>query len=152
MRELTGPKVFAIAVASFGLIISVNFYMAFKAVSTFPGLEVDNSYVASQTFDADRTAQIALGWTVTPIYDAAAHQMHLEFRGKDGAPVTLRDLTVLIGRPTEAKDDLHPVFTQTSADYAAPADLAMGKWMLQVEAHSADGTLFRQRRKLWVKG
>jgi nitrogen fixation protein FixH len=61
-------------------------------------------------------------------------------------------LTVLIGRPTEAKDDLHPVFTQTRADYAAPAHLAMGKWMLQIEAHAADGTLFRQRRKLWVKG
>lgn len=152
MRELTGPKVLAISVASFGLIIAVNFFMAFKAVSTFPGLEVDNSYVASQSFDADRAAQIALGWTVTPIYDAGAHQMRLDFRGADGAPVTLRDLTVLIGRPTEAEDDLRPDFTQTSAGYTAPADLAMGKWMLQISAHAADGTLFQQRRKLWVKG
>lgn len=152
MRELTGPKVLAISVASFGLIISVNFYMAFQAVSTFPGLEVDNSYVASQNFDADRAAQIALGWTVTPNYDAATHQMHLAFHGADGAAVTLRDLTVLIGRPTEAKDDLQPDFTQTSADYTAPVDLAMGKWMLQIEARATDGTLFRQRRKLWVKG
>lgn len=152
MRELTGKKVLAISVASFGLIITVNFYMAFKAVSTFPGLEVDNSYVASQSFDTDRTAQIALGWTLTPIFDAAAHQMHLDFRTQDGAPVTLRDLTVLVGRPTEAKDDLHPIFVQTSIDYTAPADLAMGKWMLQIEAHAADGTLFHQRRQLWVKG
>jgi nitrogen fixation protein FixH len=152
MRELTGPKVLAIAVASFGLIISVNFFLAFKAVSTFPGLEVDNSYVASQSFDVDRIAQLALGWTVTPIYDPSLQQIHLEFRGADGAPVTLRDLTVLVGRPTEAKDDMHPIFTQTSTDYTAPADLAMGKWMLQIEAHAADGTLFRQRRKLWVRG
>lgn len=152
MRELTGPKVLAISVASFGLIISVNFFMAFQAVTTFPGLEVDNSYVASQTFDADRTAQIALGWTVTPTYDPAKHQMHLDFRGADGAAVTLRDLTVLIGRATEAKDDLHPAFTQTSTDYVATADLTMGKWMVQIEARAADGTLFRQRLQLWVKG
>jgi nitrogen fixation protein FixH len=89
---------------------------------------------------------------VTPIYDPAKHQIHLAFRGPDGTPVTLRDLTVLVGRPTEAKDDLHPVFTQAHADYAASADLAMGKWMLQIEAHAANGTLFQQRRKLWVKG
>lgn len=152
MRELTGPKVLAISVASFGLIILVNFFMAFKAVSTFPGLEVDNSYVASQTFDADRAAQIALGWTVTPIYDPAKNLIYLNFLGLDGAPVTLRDLTVLMGRPTEAKDDLQPVFTKTNAGYMAPADLAMGKWMLQIEAHATDGTLFRQRQNLWVKG
>jgi nitrogen fixation protein FixH len=152
MREVTGPKVLAISLASFGLIITVNFFMAYKAISTFPGLEVDNSYVASQTFDADRTAQIALGWTVTPIYDPAAHLIHLDFRDKNGAAVTLRDLTVLIGRPTEAKDDLRPTFAQTRGVYSAPADLQQGKWMLQIEAHAADGTLFRQRSQLWVKG
>jgi nitrogen fixation protein FixH len=152
MRELTGPKVLAISVASFGLITSVNFFMAFQAISTFPGLEVDNAYVASQTFDADRAAQIALGWAVTPIYDAATHQLRLVFRGKDGAAVTARDLTVLIGRPTEAKDDLQPLFVQTGGFYTAPAHLALGKWMLQIEAHAKDGTLFRQRRQLWVKG
>lgn len=152
MSELTGPKVLAISVASFGLIIAVNFYMAFKAITTFPGLEVDNSYVASQSFDVDRTAQIALGWTVTPIYDPIAQKMHLDFRDAVGAPVTLNDLTVLVGRPTEAKDDLHPLFTQTDSIYTAPANLAMGKWMLQIEAHAADGTLFRQRRELKVKG
>lgn len=152
MRELTGQKVLAISVASFGLIIAVNFYMAFKAISTFPGLEVDNSYVASQSFDADRRAQIALGWTVTPIYDAAKHIITLDFRDLNGAPVTVRDLTVLIGRSTEARDDLHPLFTQSNGVYTAPVDLPMGKWMLHIEAYAADGTVFRQRRELLVKG
>ncbi len=57
---ITGFKVLMFAVAAFGTIIAVNVFMAYKAVSTFPGLEVANSYVASQTFDADRAAQEAL--------------------------------------------------------------------------------------------
>jgi nitrogen fixation protein FixH len=56
MAEMTGRKVLAITVSAFGVIIAVNFLLAYKAVSTFPGLEVPNSYVASQTFDADRAA------------------------------------------------------------------------------------------------
>ncbi len=47
--------------SAFAVIIAVNLVLAFKAVRTFPGLEVENSYVASQTFDAERTAQEALG-------------------------------------------------------------------------------------------
>lgn len=65
-RELTGRHVLAITLGAFGVIIAVNLLMAFKAVSTFPGLETPNSYVASQVFDAERVAQESLGWTVTP--------------------------------------------------------------------------------------
>ena len=60
-RELTGAKVFAITAGAFGVIIAVNVVLAVKAVQTFPGLEVANSYVASQSFDAERTAQQKLG-------------------------------------------------------------------------------------------
>ena len=60
-RELTGRHVLAITLAAFGVIIAVNMVMAVKAVSTFPGLETPNSYVASQRFDRDRAAQAALG-------------------------------------------------------------------------------------------
>jgi len=60
MGELTGKHVLGITVGAFSIIIAVNVLMAFKAVSTFPGLEVANSYVASQTWDADMAAQKAL--------------------------------------------------------------------------------------------
>ena len=50
-RPLTGKHVLAITLVAFGVIIGVNVLMAVKAVGTFPGLEVANSYVASQDFD-----------------------------------------------------------------------------------------------------
>ncbi|MEL7345657.1 MAG: FixH family protein, partial [Pseudomonadota bacterium] len=50
MRQLTGWHVFGMFALAFGIIISVNMTLAFQAVRTFPGLEVKNSYVASQAF------------------------------------------------------------------------------------------------------
>lgn len=68
-KPLTGRHVLAITLAAFGVIIAVNVLMAVKAVRTFPGLEVANSYVASQSFDRDRAVQTALGWRVEADYD-----------------------------------------------------------------------------------
>ena len=64
-RPLTGRRVALIALAAFAVMLTPNIILAVKAVETFSGLVVPNSYVASQNFDRDRTAQQALGWTVT---------------------------------------------------------------------------------------
>jgi nitrogen fixation protein FixH len=92
VREIKGWHVLAFTVAAFGVIIAVNLVMAYKAISTFPGLEVENSYVASQTFDADRKAQEALGWTVAPGYDGAKGELVLAFTDAAGKPVVVEGL------------------------------------------------------------
>ena len=150
MAELTGKHVFVITASAFAVIIGVNVLLAVKAVSTFPGLEVDNSYVASQGFNARKAAQETLGWKMTPGYDAG--RMTLAFHGADGQPVQVQDLQVLVGRTTEAKDDAFPAFTRDGDLYAADLALGKGKWMVKVTATSADGTLFEQRSELYVKG
>ncbi|MDO9525632.1 MAG: FixH family protein [Gemmobacter sp.] len=151
MRELTGGKVLAITVAFFGVIITVNLVMATQAIRTFPGIEVKNSYVASQTFDLERKAQEALGWTLTHDYTDGT----LRLRFVDTAtefPSELDDLTVLVGRATESRDDQTPTFVREAGVYVAPLELTPGKWLLRVEAVAADGTVFRQRLDLVVKG
>ncbi|WP_333818123.1 FixH family protein [Tabrizicola sp.] len=150
MAELTGKHVFAITASAFAVIIGVNVLLAVKAVSTFPGLEVDNSYVASQGFNSRKAAQEALGWTMTPGYDSG--RMTLAFHGRDGLPVAVEDLQVLVGRTTEASDDTFPAFTRDGDLYAAEVPLHKGKWMVKVTARSADGTLFEQRSELYVRG
>ncbi len=152
MAELTGRHVLAITVGAFAVIIGVNLTLAYQAVATFPGLEVDNSYIASQTFDVEKTAQTNLGWQVTPDYDAAAGQLHLAFRDAAGLTVMLKDIKVLVGRPTDVTDDQTPEFRREAGIYSAQTKLAPGKWMLHVEATAADGTPFRQRLNIFVKG
>ena len=149
-RPITGWHVLAVFVAFFGVIIAVNVTLAWQAISTFPGLEVKNSYVASQTFDAERSAQQALGWTLDYGYDPVAQELRLTFTDAQGVPVQLATLDVLVGRTTEAVDDIRPAFNGQAGVYSAPATLAQGRWMMAVEARALDGTLFRQRLEIAV--
>lgn len=150
MREITGKHVFWGTSGAFAVIISVNLLLAFKAVSTFPGLEVKNSYVASQGFNDRKRAQEALGWQLSPSYSAG--RVDLAFTDRDGRPVAVEALEVLIGRTTSSADDVWPEFRLAGDVYSATMDLARGKWMVKVTARAADGTLFEQRSELVVKG
>lgn len=149
-KPLTGRKVLAITVSAFSVIIAVNVYMAYQAVSTFPGLEVDNSYVASQTFDAERAAQAALGWHLSHAYRDG--RIVIDIRDAAGAPAKVASLNVLVGRKTEAREDSQPAFTFDGQVWSAPVTLAPGAWLMHLEATAADGTAFRQRLDMMVKG
>jgi nitrogen fixation protein FixH len=150
MREITGRHVLAIFVAAFGVIIAVNLTLAWQAVATFPGVEVQNSYVASQTFDRDRAAQEALGWTVAVEY--AGGRLALAFTDAGGLPAPVARLDVLVGRTTEARDDRRPALVRKGAWFEAPMTLAPGRWLIRIEAEAADGTRFAQRRAITVRG
>ncbi|WP_288949271.1 FixH family protein [uncultured Paracoccus sp.] len=141
-RELTGRHVLLITLGAFGIIIAVNVFMAVKAVGTFPGLEVKNSYVASQRFDRDRNAQEALNWTVTPDYDG--REMVLVIRDGQGNPAPVSTLEVTVGRPTHVRDDQRPEFTYSGGLFRAPLVLAPGQWNIHLTATAPDGTVFRQ--------
>jgi nitrogen fixation protein FixH len=149
-REFTGRKMLIVTVGAFAVIIAVNLLLAFKAVSTFPGLEVEDSYIASQTFDAERKAQEALGWTSGLSYRDG--MLHLTLTGRDGAAAAVKTLTATLGRPTERSDDLTPAFAFDGTAWTAPAELARGYWQLWLDVIAADGTAFHQRLDLKVAG
>lgn len=152
MAEFTGRKMLAVTVSFFAVIITVNGFMAWQAVSTFPGLEVKNGYIASQTWDAEMAAQKALGWNLAASYDGTQGQLELIFTDRNGLPAQVTGLSVLVGRPTEAQNDSFPVFVHEGSAFRAPLTLDTGKWMMKVEATAPDGTRFRQRQDLFVKG
>lgn len=141
-REINGWHVLAMFVTGFGIIIAVNLTLAFNAVKTFPGLEVKNSYVASQNFDADRAAQLALDWDVAAKVEKGALWLTID---RNGVPVEVEITKATFGRATSVRDDQTPQFTWTGNAYVAPIDLSPGNWNLRLEALAADGTPFRQR-------
>ncbi|SNS14196.1 FixH family protein [Tropicimonas sediminicola] len=145
---LTGRKVFIITASAFGVIIAVNITMAVLAVGSFPGLEVKNSYVASQTFNDDKAAQEALGWTVDA--DVEDGLLTIAFTGRSGYPVEVESLEAILGRATHVKDDFEPDFSYRDGTFTAPVDLAPGNWNIRMVATAPDGTPFRQRIALHV--
>ena len=148
-REITGRHVAIGFIAAFGLIIAVNVVMAVSAVKTFPGLEVKNSYVASQQFDERKAAQEALGWTVRA--ELHGPDLVLSITDKSGAPVEVRELKAVLGRPTHVKDDQEPPFRYNGTAYVAPVALEDGNWDVRMVAIAEDGTEFRKRVKMDVR-
>jgi nitrogen fixation protein FixH len=146
--ELTGQRVLIVVVSFFCVIIAVNYTLASRAIGTFPGLEVKNSYVASQGFDRERAAQNRLGWTLTPEYDVAAHELRLFFADAGGLPAPIKDLQVLIGRATAAREDKIPAFTRRAGVHVSNLELAPGKWMMQVRAQLLRTALLRRPCKM----
>ena len=146
---LTGRKVFLITATAFAIIIGVNLTLAWQAVSTFPGLEVKNSYVASQSFDADRAAQEALGWTVQA--NLAEGELVVAISDDAGLPIRAEAFDAVVGRATHVADDRRPEFAFSGGAYRAPMTLGDGNWNIRLEARADDGTVFRQRVVLHVK-
>jgi nitrogen fixation protein FixH len=150
VREITGKHVLIGTVSAFSVIIAVNVFMAYSAIRTFPGLEVKNSYVASQTFNADKASQEALGWTI----DATDkdEKLYVTITGKDGRPVEARSVTGTLGRATNVTQDQTPVFVFDGTSYVADTGrLAAGNWNYRMIAEAKDGTPFKQRVVIHVK-
>jgi nitrogen fixation protein FixH len=141
-RKLTGRHVLAIFIGGFGIIFAVNFFMAYSALSTFPGLEVSSSYADSQTFDDRRRAQDALGWNArVEVPDAGSLILHLHDR--DGALVAPAELTALLTRPTSRLDDQLLELRRENGAFVAPVTLADGQWRLRLTGVARDGTEYR---------
>ncbi|MCA8884067.1 MAG: FixH family protein [Rhodobacteraceae bacterium] len=148
MKPITGRQVLIFTVGAFGIIVAVNITLAVKAVRTFPGLEVANSYVASQEFDKARAAQLALGWNVTADYRPGV--LEVAFTYDDGRPADVASLTALVGWATSTRDDFVPEFTKAGGVFTAPATMEPGNWNIRLKALAPDGTEFKQRVVLFV--
>jgi len=148
--RLTGWHVLAVFVGAYVVIIGVNLALAFNAIRTFPGVEVQNSYVASQGFNTRLAAQQRLGWeTRVEVVDG---ELRLFVTGADGVSAGVETLTATLGRATHTRDDWAPDFRRIPGGFAAPADLEPGNWNLRLVATAPDGTEFRQRISFWHRG
>lgn len=147
-KPLTGRHVLAITLGAFGLVIAVNMALLFAAVGTFPGLEVKNSYVASQQFDDRRAAQQALGWQSGVAYDEGMLTLRLD--DLSGSRADARGVAGWVGRPTHSRDDRELAFVPARDGWRAVADLEPGKWHINVSAVAADMTAFRQQLSIFV--
>ncbi|NVO58154.1 FixH family protein [Rhodobacteraceae bacterium B1Z28] len=149
-RKFTGKHALAVFVGAFSVIIAVNLLLAYSAVKTFPGLEVKNSYVASQEFNDRLQEQRALGWEVRA--ETTGGLLILYITDEDGSPVQVAELQAVVGRATHVRDDFSPDFTFDGTAYATPATLGEGNWNIRLVAHDSEGAEFSQRVPLYVKG
>lgn len=152
-REFTGRHLLFILLGFFGVIFAVNFTMAYFANSSWTGLVVPNSYIASQEFNgkaADAAAQIARGWT----YDLAVSGGRVSFvlRTETGAPVTARAVTVTFKRPVTDREDATVPLALDKSGWTASHALADGAWIAVVDAEIGEDKPWRETLRFTVKG
>ena len=147
-RELRGVHVLLILLGGFGIIILANLALAVAAVRSFPGMEVRNSYIASQRFEERRLSQEQLGWQSSANYDGSVLAVAVET--SNGMPAELALFGAKVVRPTHQRSDFVPSYRFDGTHYVAPIKLDPGNWNIYVVAESLDGLQFQQKLTLWV--
>lgn len=128
--EFTGRHMWMLMIGFFGVIVTVNIGMAVLSSTTWTGLVVSNSYVASQEFETKRIAhekQMAAGWASTLTFENGA--VTLKLVDGAGTPVDLSDVTVKVNRPVGGHDDQTLTLVRAAdGTYTAPLNLGAGVW------------------------
>jgi nitrogen fixation protein FixH len=152
-HPLTGWHMLAIVLTFFGAIIAVNAAMAIAASSTFPGLVVENSYVASQHYDElleKADAQDRMGWSAR--LSEGGGTLRLALSDAAGTPVRGLVVGAHVGRPSTTREDRSVAFAPLAdGAYEARESLPQGLWEVDLEARRGEALVFRQTREIFVK-
>lgn len=151
-REFTGKHMILVVGLFFGTIITVNLIMAYFAVTSWTGLVVQSSYVASQHFNeklaAERT-QHALGWQPKLSYIEDA--LVFDLRDAQGEPVRAEFASAELKRPSHEREDQVISLYPADGAFAAKYHLADGAWDVFVSLTSKEGTPFIYRERIVVQ-
>lgn len=140
--QFTGRHMLFSMLAFFGVIIAVNLVMAVFASTSWTGLVVKNSYVASQEFNgriAANKAQAGRGWTADVKLDGP--RLRYRLTDRQGEVVTPTHVSMTVSRPTHEGADRQMTMQPTEAGwFLSPALPAPGVWNLEMTATWSDGT------------
>lgn len=156
-KPITGYTVLAWVIGFFAVIFVANGFFVYFALGSFPGLETSSSYRAGQEFKADVAAaaeQAARGWQVdaSALRTADRTTLTVTMADRSGAPESHLTVTARLERPTETRSDRIVTLAETApGTYTANlADVAAGRWWLEIEAKHRDAQLFRSRNAVFL--
>ncbi|MER9673538.1 FixH family protein [Mesorhizobium sp. M0208] len=151
-REFTGKHMLAIMLAFFGVVIAVNLTMATLANTSWTGLVVENTYVASQQFNKkaeEGRAQAALGWTGK--LTIAWGEVRYSLTDAAGKPVLLHGVKVLFRHPAYEKEDKSVMLALASGqEFAARHTPRDGVWIVEVDADAGLAEPYRDVRRIMI--
>lgn len=137
-RQFTGWHMTAILVFGFGVIVAVNLLMATLATRSFGGVVVENSYVASQNFNAwlaQARADNALGWTAT-VSRSGDGRLLVETSGAPDGMQAVAELRRPLGR---AQTITLPLLSNGIGGFRSRDPLPEGHWLVRLTLrHGAD--------------
>ena len=156
--ELTGRHVLIILGLFFLAMFIANGALAYFALSTLHGSELENPYDASQSYNvkiAEARAQDDRKWTagVTTRSEDQGQRVMVEFRDREGAPIPDLLVTARFRHPFDASLDRSATLASDGLDYeGVAAPIPPGRWTLVIEASRGSERLYRSESKILVAG
>ncbi|MGX9147578.1 FixH family protein [Mesorhizobium sp. 128a] len=151
-REFKGRYMLAVVLAFFGVVIAVNLTMATLARTSWTGLVVENSYVASQQFNKKAQqgrAQATLGWKGR--LTIAQGEVRYSLTDANGKPVPLHGVKVLFRHPAyEAEDKSIVLALGSDQEFAAQHTPKDGVWIVEVAADAGLAQPYREVRRTMI--
>ncbi len=135
-KKFTGYHFLAIMLAFFGTVILVNGALAYFAMSSWSGLVVPNSYVASQNFNQEtaRRQEAANNGATMEMALARGH-VELTFKSRKGQSLNADELTMKVGHPVAAGLARSLRFSQVGLGvYKSTEPLSKGTWIGDISA------------------
>jgi nitrogen fixation protein FixH len=150
--EFTGRHMLFVMLAFFGVIIAVNVMMATLASTSWTGLVVENSYVASQEFNRkaeESRAQAALGWNSR--LTIAGGEVRYALTDASGTAIALGRVEAQFRHPAYAAEDQALTLTQAGgSEFSAPLGVHDGLWVVEIAADAGLDRPYRDIRRIVV--
>lgn len=150
----TGWHMAGVMVLFFGTIITVNMIMAWNASSSWSGLVVKNTYVASQQFNAKVAEARALAASgIKGELTIADGRVVYSVSDAEGAPVSADVATAVFKRPVdERKDFTLALVADGRGVFAAEHEVPYGQWVVDISTTRDGEKVFHQTVRTVVAG
>ncbi|WP_027155249.1 FixH family protein [Mesorhizobium sp. WSM2561] len=157
-REFTGKHMLLTVLGFFGIVIGVNLTMATLASTSWTGLVVENTYVASQQFNEkarEGRAQAALGWEGS--LTIVSGEVRYSVSDAKGTMVPLHGVRVLFRHPAYDAQDRAVTLAAASGghndslgEFAARHTPKDGVWIVEIDADAGLALPFRDVRRIMI--
>lgn len=157
-KAITGKTVLAWLFCFFGVVFTANGIFLYLALGSFPGVVVDSSYEAGQTYNqeiAAAKAQAGLGWQVSSeIARTSADGAKLVVTAMDahGTPLYGIAVNAALRHPAQENEDVTAVLRADGGGrYVGEIEkLASGNWTLVLEIEQDGARRFKSENRMFI--
>lgn len=155
---MRGGHVLAILIGFFAVIVAVDGFMIYRAVTTFGGVETPDAYRKGVTYNeaiARDEKQALLGWEDDVKVVGSPHRLQVLLRDNGKEAVAGKRIVATVGRPATDRQDVIVTLAETAPglyEAVLPA-AAEGAWIVDLSAYNDAGAsepIYQARRRAWI--
>ena len=150
----TGKHMWIVMILFFGTVITVNLTMAWFAHSSWSGLVVENSYVASQEFNGKAALAKSIEASgVKGALEVKGDVIHYQLTDAKSDPVIADRVTLTFRRPVGDHQDFDLALNDAgNGQFTGSHAVLPGQWIVEAEALRGEAIVMHEAVRILVDG